>query len=136
MKKIIIIITTIFLSQVLNAQKPYDPLTDPNVQKPANPALFLENMRVMRRLEILNGTAYTKAEYQAFQDDFNKTKTWTSTIQKLVVRNNLGNRAEIEEKYEIAKQQYYQVVWNKNDYSGYHTDDPIVGFIILKPVTI
>jgi tetratricopeptide (TPR) repeat protein len=132
MKKILITLTTILFSGVLFAQTAYDPLTDPNVQKPANPALFLEKMRAMRRLEILQGTAYTRAEFQAFLEDFNKTKTWKSTIQKVVVRNNLGNGAEIEEKYEIAKQQYYQVVWNKNDYNGYHTDDPIVGFYYFK----
>ena len=132
MKKIVIILITILFSGILFAQTSYDPLTDPNVQKPANPALFLENMRVMRRLEILKGTAYTRAEFQAFLDDFEKAKAWRSTIQKVVVRNNLGNSAEIEEKYEIAKQQYYQVVWNKNDYNGYHTDDPIVGFYYFK----
>lgn len=132
MKKILISLTTILFSGILFAQKPYDPLTDPNVQKPANPGLFLENMRVMRRLEILKGTEYKRAEFQAFLEDFNKTKTWNSTIQKVVVRNNLGNSAEVEKKYEIAKQQYYQVVWNKNDYSGYHTDDPIVGFYYFK----
>ncbi len=132
MKKIVVSLTTILFSGILFAQKPYDPLTDPNVQKPANPALFLENMRVMRQLEILQGTAYTRAEFQAFLEDFNKVKTWKSTIQKVVVRNNLGNGAEVEKKYEIAKQQYYQVVWNKNDYSGYHLDDPIVGFYYFK----
>ncbi|NOT92419.1 tetratricopeptide repeat protein [Ferruginibacter sp.] len=132
MKKILVLLTTILFSGIVFAQTAYDPLTDPNVQKPANPALFLENMRVMRQLEILQGTEYSRAKFQAFLDDFNKTKTWTSTIQKVVVRNNLGNNAEIEEKYEIAKQQYYQVVWNKNDYSGYPTDDPIVGFYYFK----
>lgn len=131
-KKIVILLTTILFSGILFAQTPYDPLTDPNVQKPENPGLLLEKMRAMRRLEILKGTEYTRAEFQAFLEDFNKTKIWTSTIQKVVVRNNLGNSAEMEEKYEIAMQQYYQVVWNKNDYNGYHTDDPIVGFYYFK----
>ena len=82
MKKILISLTTILASGILFAQSPYDPLTDPNVQKPANPALFLENMRVMRRLEILKGTAYTRAEFQAFLDDFEKAKAWRSTYKR------------------------------------------------------
>ena len=132
MKKILISLTTILLSGILFAQTAYDPLTDPIVQKPASPALFLENMRVMRQLEILQAIAYTKEKCKAFEDDFHKTKKWNSTIQEVVVRNNSGNNAELESKYEIAKQLYYQVVWNKNGYSGYHTDDPIVGFYYFK----
>ena len=57
MKKILISLTTILLSGILFAQTAYDPLTDPIVQKPASPALFLENMRVMRQLEILHAIA-------------------------------------------------------------------------------
>lgn len=132
MKKILIILTTILFSGILFAQTAYDPLTDPNVQKPANPILFLENMRVMRQLEIVQGKEYTKVEVQAFLDDFDKTKKYNSTIQKVVLRNTLGNNAEKEKVYELAKKLYYQVVWNKNDYSGYHTDDPIVGFYYFK----
>ena len=132
MKKILISLTTILLSAILFAQTAYDPLTDPIVQKPANPVLFLDKMRVMRQLEILQGTEYKRSELQAFIDDFMKTKTWASTIQKVVVRNTVGNDEEINRKYESAKQQYYQVIWNKNDYSGYHTDDPVVGFYYFK----
>jgi tetratricopeptide (TPR) repeat protein len=132
MKKIVTFLIVIFFSQALIAQAPYDPLNDPNVQKPANPALFLENMRVMRRLQILQATEYKRTELQALLDDFIKTKTWVSTIQKVAVRNMVGNDEETNKRYEAAKQQYYMVVWNKNDYSDYHRDDPIAGFYYFK----
>jgi tetratricopeptide (TPR) repeat protein len=132
MKKILIFFAAILLNGLLFAQISYDPLTDPAVQKPANPTLFLENMRVMRRLEILQGKEYSRAEYLSFLDDFTKTKAWRSTIQKVVVRNMMGNDFEKDNKYEDAIKVYYWVVWNKNDYSGYHLDDPIVGFYYFK----
>ncbi|MEI7735066.1 MAG: tetratricopeptide repeat protein [Ferruginibacter sp.] len=132
MKKILIFFAAILFNGVLFAQIAYDPLTDPAVQKPANPTLFLENMRVMRQLEILQGKEYSRAEYLSFLDDFTKTKAWRSTIQKVVVRNMMGNDFEKDNKYEDAIKVYYWVVWNKNDYSGYHLDDPIVGFYYFK----
>ena len=132
MKTILILFAAILFNGLLVAQISYDPLTDPAVQKPANPGLFLENMRVMRQLEILQGKEYSRAEYLSFLDDFTKTKAWRSTIQKVVVRNMMGNDFEKDNKYEEAIKVFYWVVWNKNDYSGYHTDDPIVGFYYFK----
>ena len=132
MKTILIFFAAILFNGVLFAQIAFDPLTDPAVQKPANPTLFLENMRVMRQLEILQGKEYSRAEYLSFLDDFTKTKAWRSTIQKVVVRNMMGNDFEKDNKYEDAIKVYYWVVWNKNDYSGYHLDDPIVGFYYFK----
>jgi tetratricopeptide (TPR) repeat protein len=132
MKRLVIFFTAILFCTIVVAQKPYDPLTDPIVQQPANPALFLEQMRATRRLEILQGTEYTRAEFQAFLDDFTKANAWRSTTQKVVVRNTLGNDFEIDKKYEEAIKLYYWVVWNKNDCSHYHTEDPIVGFYYFK----
>ena len=132
MKTILIFFAAILFNGLLFAQISYDPSTDPAVQKPANPSLFLENMRVMRQLEILQGKEYSRAEYLSFLDDFTKTKAWRSTIQKVVVRNIMGNDFEKDNKYEDAIKVYYWVVWNKNDYSGYHLDDPIVGFYYFK----
>lgn len=132
MKKILIFFAAILFNEILFAQTSYNPLTDPSVQKPANPALFLENMRVMRRLEILQGKEYSRADYLTFLDDFTKTKAWRSTIQKVVVRNTMGNDFETDKKYEEAIKVYYWVVWNKNDYNGYYLDDPIVGFYYFK----
>lgn len=132
MKTTLIFFAAILFNGLLFAQISYDPLTDPAVQKPANPGLFLENMRVMRQLEILQGKEYSRAEYLSFFDDFTKAKAWRSTIQKVVVRNMMGNDFEIDNKYEDAIKVYYWVVWNKNDYNGYHLDDPIVGFYYFK----
>ena len=131
MKKIITFFITIVFSQLVFAQKVYDPLNDPLVQKPGSMLDIMANM-MAKREAILKETEFAVAVTDEYLKDFLKTKTYRSILQLVLIKNNQANVEEKAKNYEIAKQLCYQVVWSKEWYNNYSKEDAKTGFYYFK----
>jgi tetratricopeptide (TPR) repeat protein len=131
MKKIILFFIAIVFSQIIIAQKLYDPLTDPFVQKP-NSMFGISADMMGKREAILKETEYIATVTNDYLEDFLKTKQYKSILQLVLIKNNQANIEERAKNYEIAKQLCYQIVWNKEWYNAYAKEDAKTAFYYFK----
>jgi len=131
MKKLIIVWVTVFAGVIVVAQKPYDPLTDPLVQKPES-MMGIYAAMLTKQEAILKETPIGAAASEALIAGVVKTNVYQSVFDLVAVKNYNGNKMEAENEYNLAKQSYYQVVWSKNTFPQYPKEDARVGFYYFK----
>ena len=115
MKKLVTLFAAILFSEILFAQKAYDPLADPKIQKPtALEDSVLEIMMGMKIDAIKREKDISVGDYEILKANIDKNKLPESTFELFVYMNGIGNSVETEDKFDIAKEFYFSLVWFKH----------------------
>jgi tetratricopeptide (TPR) repeat protein len=114
MKKAALFFAVIVFSQIVVAQKLYDPLTDMEIHKPtALEDSVLEIMMGLKIGAIKIEKDISEGDYEILKATILKDKIAKSTFEAFVIQNGYGNSSEEKGNYDDAKKLYYRIVWKK-----------------------